>query len=54
MTRLPNTAGNGTVERLLRPIADVQPGEAAKTLLLALNLFLVLAATTCSKPSVRR
>jgi AAA family ATP:ADP antiporter len=44
MTRLPNTAGNGIVERLLRPIADVQPGEATKALLLALNLFLVLAA----------
>ena len=30
--------------RLLSPIADVQPGEGLRTLLLALNLFLVLAA----------
>src|SRR5258707_5355685 len=44
MRRSPNTAGNGIVARLLRPIADVQPGEATKTLLLALNLVLVLAA----------
>jgi ATP:ADP antiporter, AAA family len=31
-------------QRLLRPIADVHPGEASQALLLALNLFLVLAA----------
>jgi len=31
-------------QRLLRPIADVHPGEASQALLLALNLFLVLGA----------
>src|SRR4029450_1165442 len=30
--------------RLLRPIADVHPGESSQALLLALNLFMVLAA----------
>jgi AAA family ATP:ADP antiporter len=35
---------NGVVQRLLSPIADVHAGEAAGVLLLALNLFLVLAA----------
>jgi AAA family ATP:ADP antiporter len=34
----------GLGQRLLRPIADVHPGEASQALLLALNLFLVLAA----------
>src|SRR5215475_14102198 len=32
------------VERLLSPGADVHPGEGLKSLLLALNLFMVLAA----------
>jgi len=32
------------IQRLLAPIADVRSGETARTLLLALNLFLVLAA----------
>src|SRR5262245_23421594 len=34
----------GLTARLLRPIAEVRDGEAAGVLLLALNLFLVLAA----------
>src|SRR5215813_730417 len=44
MTSEPNRARPGLVERLLSPIAAVHPGESATTLLLALNLFLVLAA----------
>ena len=39
--------GKGTVERLLSPIADVRRGEAASALLMALTMFLLLAATTC-------
>src|SRR5215470_4735161 len=37
-------SGKSPVERLLSPIADVRRGEALTPLLLALNLFLVLAA----------
>ena len=37
-------SGKNIVERLLSPIADVHPGEGRRTLLLALNLFLVLAS----------
>ena len=44
MTVQRNDIGKNLVERLLSPIADVHPGEGRRTLLLALNLFLVLAA----------
>src|SRR5262245_29222398 len=44
MTASPTTADRSLVERLLSPIADVHRGESLKALLLALNLFLVLAA----------
>jgi len=44
MTNEPNGTRPSLVERLLSPIAAVHPGESATTLLLALNLFLVLAA----------
>jgi AAA family ATP:ADP antiporter len=45
MTEHLTTAANkGLVERLLSPIGDVHRGESLRTVLLALNLFLVLAA----------
>src|SRR6187549_3376232 len=37
-------AGKGTLERLLSPIADVRRGEAPSVLLMALTMFLILAA----------
>ena len=40
----------GWPERLLRPFADVQAGEAPQLLLLALNVFLLLAAYYVMKP----
>src|SRR5262245_51795939 len=39
-----HAAPKGIVARLLNPIADVRSGETTRTLLLALNLFLALAA----------
>jgi ATP:ADP antiporter, AAA family len=44
MTTSQAATDKGIVERLLSPIADVHRGESLKTILLALNLFLVLAA----------
>jgi AAA family ATP:ADP antiporter len=44
MTEQPNDIRKNVLERLLSPIADVHPGEGRRTLLLALNLFLVLAS----------
>jgi ATP:ADP antiporter, AAA family len=44
MTTSAAANNKGFVERLLSPIADVHRGEGLKTLLLALNLFLVFAA----------
>src|SRR6188474_2295208 len=37
-------ADKGTLERLLSPIADVRRGEAPSVLLMALTMFLILAA----------
>src|SRR6478672_5395215 len=37
-------ADKGTIERLLSPIADVRRGEAPSVLLMALTMFLILAA----------
>src|ERR1700752_2284720 len=44
MTAVPIVRGKNLLERLLSPIADVQPGEGLRTLLLAVDLFLLLAA----------
>jgi AAA family ATP:ADP antiporter len=44
MTAHPGPSVRRFGQRLLRPIADVHPGEGSQALLLALNLFLVLAA----------
>src|SRR5262252_3156366 len=44
MTPSTTTSDKQLIERLLSPIADVRRGESLKSLLLALNLFLVLAA----------
>src|SRR5262245_51013378 len=44
MTSSAATTDKSLVERLLSPIADVQRGESLKSLLLALHLFMVLAA----------
>src|SRR5678815_4378787 len=38
------TQEKGAIERLLSPIADVRRGEAASALLMALTMFLILAA----------
>ena len=38
------TADKGPIERLLSPLADVRRGEAASVLLMALTMFLILAA----------
>jgi AAA family ATP:ADP antiporter len=43
-------APGGTLEWFLRPFADVRAGEAPQLLLLALNMFLVLAAYYVMKP----
>jgi hypothetical protein len=43
MTVVPNAKARDFAEHLLRPIADVHPGENAAVLLLSLNLFLVIA-----------
>lgn len=40
----------GPLDRALRPFADVQAGEGATVLLLALNVFLLLSAYYCIKP----
>jgi AAA family ATP:ADP antiporter len=44
VTPVPAQPARSIGQRLLSPIADVRPGEIAQALLLALNLFLVLAA----------
>jgi ATP:ADP antiporter, AAA family len=44
MTTSAAATGKSLAERLLSPIAEVHRGESLKTILLALNLFLVLAA----------
>ena len=40
----------GVLDRALQPFADVQSGEGATALLLALNVFLLLAAYYCIRP----
>jgi ATP:ADP antiporter, AAA family len=40
----------GLLDRALRPFADVRAGEGVTALLLALNVFLLLAAYYCIKP----
>jgi AAA family ATP:ADP antiporter len=40
----------GVLDRALRPFADVQSGEGPTALLLALNVFLLLAAYYCIRP----
>jgi ATP:ADP antiporter, AAA family len=40
----------GVLDRALRPFADVRSGEGATALLLALNVFLLLAAYYCIRP----
>jgi AAA family ATP:ADP antiporter len=44
MTPAPAQPARSLGQRLLSPIAEVRPGESTQALLLALNLFLVLAA----------
>ena len=44
MTASERPGGQGTTERLLAPLADVRRGEAASALLMALTMFLILAA----------
>ncbi len=44
MTAADASPKRAVLERVLRPIAEVRPGESVSVLLLALNLFLVLAA----------
>jgi AAA family ATP:ADP antiporter len=41
---VPDAKGRSLIERALSPFAEVRPGEGVGVLLLALNLFLVLAA----------
>lgn len=51
MQEPPATSPSGnTIDRALRIFADVRPGEGTKTLLLALNLFLILTAYYVLKP----
>ena len=40
----------GLLDRALRPVADVRSGEGATALLLALNVFLLLATYYCIRP----
>jgi AAA family ATP:ADP antiporter len=49
--RAPRTAERaGVLDRALGPFADVRSGEGATALLLALNVFLLLAAYYCIRP----
>jgi AAA family ATP:ADP antiporter len=40
----------GVLDRVLRPFTEVKPGEGATALLLALNVFLLLATYYCIRP----
>jgi AAA family ATP:ADP antiporter len=46
----PSEPRAGTLDRLLRPFADVKPGEGTSALLLAFNVFLLLTAYYILKP----
>lgn len=49
--RAPRTGERaGVLDRVLQPFADVRSGEGATALLLALNVFLLLAAYYCIRP----
>jgi hypothetical protein len=44
----------GTLDRALRPFADVHPGEGRVAVLLALNVFLILTTYYILKPVRKR
>ena len=46
----PQAQPGGQLDRVLRMFADVRDGEGATALLLALNVFLLLATYYCIRP----